>query len=594
MIMKENNFHSIESIPYSIRNAIKRTADKNEKFSGTKYKKLNERIHDWFNQNLWITPKALFYLIKNNLTELPFCEYCKKIQLTPKQYELSYKNEHFFCCAEHASKSETIREKRSKTWELNGGVPFKRKAVIDKRRNTWQEKYGGNNPLSDPAILEKFKNTCIERYGVDNPSKSKMIQNKARNTLIEHYGVDTPIKNPEIEEKRRNIWLEKYGVEHPCKTEEVRERQKQTWMDHYNVNHMSKADAIRKVISEKHRINLWESRLKIAEDRNFEILSTKENYINGENWTYKCKGCGEIIVTSKGPSDVRCYKCNPKHEFVSNKERLVAEWIQSIYSGTVITSDRTMITPYELDIWIPERKLAIEFDGAYWHSEKFKNKDYHQHKSLLCMKKGIRLIHIPELIWEYKQDIIKSIIENALGIFHQRIFARNCIVDTISSNEYKNFLEENHIQGAINSKHKYGLFHNNELVAVIGYGASRFVKGENELHRFCIKKGFNIPGAFSKLLKHSEFHGSSYIDLNYFNGSGYLKNNFKFVKTTEPNYIWINPETGQTYSRYQTQKHKLSKLLKYFDSELSETQNMELHGFTKIYDAGNMKVEYEG
>ena len=91
MIMKEN-LHLIESIPYSIRNAIKRTADKNEKFSGTKYKKLNERIHDWFNQNLWITPKALFYLIKNNLTELPFCEYCKKIQLTPKQYELSYLN----------------------------------------------------------------------------------------------------------------------------------------------------------------------------------------------------------------------------------------------------------------------------------------------------------------------------------------------------------------------------------------------------------------------------------------------------------------------------------------------------------------------
>ena len=591
MIMKENNSHSVESIPYSIRNAIKRTADKNEKYSGTKYKKLNQRIHDWFNNNLWITPKALFYLIKNNLSELPFCEYCKDTQLTPKQYELSYKNEHFFCCAEHASKSEITREKINKTWELNGGVPFKRKDVIDKRRNTWQEKYGGNNPISDPAILEKFKNTCIERYGVDNPSKSKLIQNKVRNTLIEHYGVDTPIKNPEIEKKRRNTWLEKYGVEHPCKTEEVRERQKQTWMEHYGVDHMSKADAIRKVISENHRINLWESRLNIAEDRNFEILSTKEAYINKEEWIYKCKTCGNIITTSKGPAEVRCYTCHPVHEFVSNKERSVAEWVRSIYSGTVITSDRSMIAPYELDIYIPERNLAIEFDGAYWHSERFKERDYHQKKSLLCMNKGIRLIHIPELIWEYKRDIIKSIIENALGVYKYRVFARNCTIRTIGSSQYRNFLDENHIQGAIVSKQRYGLYYNTELVAVLGYGSSRFAKGELELHRFCIKKEWNIPGAFSKLLKHSKFHGSSYIDLNYFNGAGYLKSGFKFIRNTEPSYVWLKPETGQVYSRYQTQKHKLEKLLEYFDPELSETQNMELHGFEKVYDAGNMKVE---
>lgn len=595
MIMEENNFHSVESIPYSIRNAIKRTADKNEKFSGTKYKKLNERIHDWFNHNLWITPKALFYLIKNNLTELPFCEYCKKTQLTPKQYELSYKNKHFFCCAEHASKSEIIREKINKTWELNGGVPFKRKDVIDKRRNTWQEKYGGNNPISDPAILEKFKNTCIERYGVDNPSKSKMIQNKVRNTLIEHYGVDTPIKNPEIEEKRRNTWLEKYGVDHPCKTEEVRERQKQTWMDHYGIDHMSKVPEVGAKIKLTQRLGLWDSKLEKAAECELEILSSKDDYIEGHTFKYRCLKCGNVFESpfppnkNRGP---RCLICYPKHTFVSKKETEVANWIRNIYNGEIQQSVKSIIYPYELDIYIPAKNIAIEFNGLYWHSDIYKNHNYHQNKSMLCKEKGIRLIHILESDWDTKEKIVKDIISSALGIFKKRIYARKCNVNSLSYKEYKAFLDENHIQGSIISKHRYGLYYNNELVAVLGYGNSRFEKNTLELHRYCSKKGYQIIGGFSKLLKHSKFQGISYIDLSYFDGKGYFKNNFKFIKYTTPNYIWCNFNTGAILKRYQTFKNKLYEILgNDYDTDLSENKNMELNGWFKIFDAGNIKVE---
>lgn len=543
----EQYVFKVDMVPEPIRNYIKNAIDKNGKLSSMKLRYMPPDFKQWFEDNKsFMSPRALFNLMKNNLEHIPFCEYCHKVQLTPQQYEKG----HYYCCNQHAQSDSKTKKKITKAFE----------------------KYEGGHPLRDSKVRKKIDKTNMERYGTTIPMNSPVIQKQIRKNCLNEYGVDHPMKRQDVIVKRVDTY-------------------KQNCMSKYGVENTSQLPEIKRKISSSKRKSCWSIMQRTAEINNMEILSTFDNYIQNNNFLYKCKKCNSVFETDLRPGHAICRTCNPKHDFVSNKERSVAEWIQSIYSGTVITSDRTMIAPYELDIWIPERKLAIEFDGAYWHSEKFKNKNYHQHKSLLCMKKSIRLIHIPELIWEYKQDIIKSIIENALGIFHQRIFARNCIVDTISSNDYKNFLEENHIQGAINSKHKYGLFHNNELVAVIGYGTSRFVKGENELHRFCIKKGFNIPGAFSKLLKHSGFHGTSYIDLNYFNGSGYLKNNFKFVKTTEPNYIWINPETGQTYSRYQTQKHKLSKLLKYFDSELSETQNMELHGFTKIYDAGNMKVE---
>ena len=543
----EQYVFKVDMVPEPSRNYIKNATDKNGKLSSMKLRYMPPDFKQWFEDNKsFMSPRALFNLMKNNLEHIPFCEYCHKVQLTPQQYEKG----HYYCCNKHAQLDSKTKKKITKAFE----------------------KYEGGHPLRDSKVRKKIDKTNMERYGTTIPMNSPVMQKQIRENCLNEYGVDHPMKRQDVIAKRVDSY-------------------KQNCKKKYGVENTSQLPETKRKISSSKRKSCWSIVQRTAEINNMEILSTFDNYIQNNNFLYRCKKCNSVFEMDLRPGHAICRTCNPKHEFVSNKERSVAEWIESIYSGTVITSDRTMIAPYELDIYIPERKLAIEFDGAYWHSEKFKNKDYHQHKSLLCMKKDIRLIHIPELIWEYKQDIIKSIIENALGIFHQRIFARKCSVKTISSNEYKNFLEENHIQGAINSKHKYGLFHNNELVAVIGYGASRFVKGENELHRFCIKKGFNIPGAFSKLLKHSGFHGSSYIDLNYFNGSGYLKNNFKFVKTTEPNYIWINPETGQTYSRYQTQKHKLSKLLKYFDSELSETQNMELHGFTKIYDAGNMKVE---
>lgn len=592
--MKEINSHTIDAVPFFIKNAIKRTADKNNKFSGTKYKKLDQRVHEWFDTNDWITPKAFFYLLKNGFNELPYCEYCNEVQLTPKQYELQYKKDHYFCCAEHASKSEIIREKINKTWEQNGGAPFKRKDVIDKRRETWKEKYGGNNPISDPAVLEKYRKTSMERYGVDNPSKSPEIQNKVKSTLMEHYGVDSPIKCAELNEKRKQTYKENWGTDHPCKTEEVRNRQKKTWMEHYGIDHMSLVPEVRSKIKEKRRTFLWPSRLEIAKKKNLEILSTEEDYLGGKEFHYRCLTCGNKFTDSHGPSETRCYTCYPKHSFVSNKEREVADWIRSFYSGTIDTSNKSIISPYELDIYIPEKKVAIEFDGIYWHSELFKEKNYHQRKTILCSTQGIRLIHVPELIWDNpaKNYIIKSIIRNALGMTEHRLYARNCTVAEIDSRQYTLFLNSNHIQGAITSKYRYGLFWNNQLVAVMGYGASRFKKGEQELHRYCSLVDYNVIGGFQKLLKHSGFNGSTYVDLNFFDGNGYKKAGFDFVSYTEPNYIWFNLATGIFFSRYQAQKHKLPSILDNFDPNLSEHDNMTMNGYVKIYDAGNMKLSY--
>lgn len=54
----------------------------------------------------------------------------------------------------------------------------------------------------------------------------------------------------------------------------------------------------------------------------------------------------------------------------------------------------------ELDVYVPGRKLAFEYDGLYWHSEEAgRGRGYHLAKTEACEKAGIRLVHVLESEW---------------------------------------------------------------------------------------------------------------------------------------------------------------------------------------------------
>ena len=540
---------TIDMVPEPIREYISKATDKNGKLSSIKLRYMPQDFKDWFESNKNVmSPRTLFNLMKNGLNSIPFCEYCHKVQLTPQQYEKG----HYYCCNQHAQLDSKTQEKISKAFE---------------------GKYANGHPLKDPKIRNKIKKTNLERYGNEVACNTEEWKQKIKERNIEQYGVEHTLQRPDVITKRCFSYI-------------------QTCMERYGVTNTSKIPELREKAETNRKITLWSKMQETAKERNLELVSTLNDYLNHKQFKYKCIGCGNEFESQFAPFRIICETCHPKKEFVSNKEISVAEWIRSIYPGIVETSNRSLINPYELDILIPEKKVAIEFDGIYWHSERFKEKDYHQRKTILCREQGIRLIHIPELVWDYQNAMIKEIIKNALGLTENKIYARNTKVVELDASTYRNFLFDNHIQGPIDSKYRYGLMYGDTLVSVLGYGMSRFKKGEQELHRFCSLMGYNVIGGFQKLLKHSGFEGVSYIDLNYFDGSGYKEAGFKEIGITEPSYEWYNSTIGKVYSRYQAQKSKLEKILDAFDPLLSETQNMELNGYVKIYDSGTLKVEY--
>ncbi len=112
----------------------------------------------------------------------------------------------------------------------------------------------------------------------------------------------------------------------------------------------------------------------------------------------------------------RCGVCDSYNK-MSRPEKEIVTFIKSFYSGEVLENSRKIIPPFELDIYIPEKKLAIEYNGLYWHSEeKGKDKHYHKNKYNLCKDKDIRLITIFEDEYlEGREKIlnrVKGIIDN--------------------------------------------------------------------------------------------------------------------------------------------------------------------------------------
>lgn len=276
---------------------------------------------------------------------------------------------------------------------------------------------------------------------------------------------------------------------------------------------------------------------------------------------------------------------------VSKPEQGIFDYISSIYKGTIVQSDRSILDKKELDIYIPDKQLAIEFNGLRWHSEEMgKLRNYHLNKTNECLEKGIQLIHIFEDEWLEKSQIVKSRIKHLLGRTPGSIFARKCIIKEISNELASKFINKYHIQGNCSASIKLGLFYKNRLVAVMTFGKSRFNKKYNwELLRYCTISNFNIIGGASKLLscfrKSNEGSIISYADKRWSKGNLYIQLGFKQLMDSTPNYFYFND--FKRYSRVSFQKHKLENKLDIFDKNLSEYENMLANGYSRIWDCGN-------
>jgi len=468
------------------------------------------------------------------------------------------------------------------------------------------KKYGVENISQLESVKEAKRQTCLKNFGVEYPQQNKKIQKKTKSNNLKKYNVTNPAKLEENKKKQVQTKIEKYGrvnlqKESPFCRKEVREKSKQTMIKRYGFENPFANEEIKKKISQNHfmtylpviKKRLQQQQVELLDDYKGLRIKDKDIYYN-----FKCLICNTEFKSSIHSRVPRCPTCFPK--FISRAEKEIENFIKTIYSGKIIENDRTVLEGKELDIYLPNKKIAIEFDGLYWHSEnQGKNKNYHLNKTKVCNEKGIYLIHIFEDEWSDKQEIVKSRLSHLIGFNkYERIYARKCIIKEISSKQKNIFLNEHHIQGADKSKYKLGLFYNDELVSLMTFGKARIALGSKseddvyELIRFASKKNTVVIGGASKLLKYFERNIKwkkifSFSDKRWSQGAVYKQLGFNFEHTSNPNYWYL--ENNKRVHRYNFRKNVLNEKLEKFNKNLTEWENMKLNGYNRIWDCGNDK-----
>lgn len=494
--------------------------------------KLTEHCKQLVEETSWLPSETSIleriYVVVNNITSRPVCQTCGG-GVGFKQFTTGYK---LFCGMSCSKKSPTSIEKTKKTIEAKGEQFYQ--DIANKRRKTSLIKYGAPSPNQHPSVKELQKLSKIERYGEDYAKKNAA---KAAHSVMEKYGV----KNSFILgiEKAREakqshcpdsfvLLKDRAWLEQAYKTMTTVQIAEQLGVGHSTV-----------------------SRFLIAHS------------IDRTNWMY-----------------------------VSGQENEVFEYIKTIYSGEILRNDRKIIYPRELDIVLPEHKLAIEFNGVFWHSSiDDSKKKTHVSKTEDAESAGYQVLHIYSTEWEdeIKREIWKSVISSKLGLT-DKIYARKCSVEPVSLKDANEFYRHTHLQGEVQRGKSFGLYYQNKLVCCMTIGISRFEKNKKELLRFSTLVNTTVIGGFSKLLKNfGEEEVISYANRRWSKAGVYERCGFNVVATTPPSMLYY--VNNKLFSRQFFQKHLLSNnpFIDHFDETKTAAKNIENNGIRKIYDSGNFK-----
>lgn len=490
-----------------------------------------------------------------------------------------------------------------------------------------QEKYGVDNYFERNDLIRK---SMIKKYGVDNPMESSIIKEK----VINNWKNKTQKEKDELTLKTKKTKLEKYGNENFNNSDKM----KSTMINRYGKDSYAKTSEFKIKIHESWK-NKTEDELKIMmknrKKQDIELANEKRketrlkklelipsNYISiqelsksiNKDDSHLREICKKLNIEMKvfnnlfrfyiDKSDVSKIENYFKLTIMSGKshtEKEILNFIKSIYDGEIIENSKAIISPKELDIYIPSKKIAIEYDGLYWHNELRLENDYHLNKTNACNSKGIDLIHVFEDDWSNHKEIVKSMIASRLGIYERKIFARKCEIKTVDKDICKKFFNANHLQGFAKGDIYLGLFYQNELVQAIIINKKGWHDGNVELTRMATKLNIQVIGGFSKLMNHlvTDYNFKSvvsYVYKSWFNGKGYLASGFEIVKENKPSYSYIVNDERVHKSKFR--KEKIKKLyedgiLEYWNENESEHENMLKNKIYRIYDCGTVKVEYK-
>ena len=298
-----------------------------------------------------------------------------------------------------------------------------------------------------------------------------------------------------------------------------------------------------------------------------------------------------------------CPKCG--YNTSKAEDEIISFIRDELHITDIIQRSKKIISPFEIDIYLPYYKVGIEYNGVIWHSEKFgKDKYYHLKKTEECQKKGIKLIQIFEDEYNEHKEIVFEKIRHLLGKDNnkEKVYARKCTVKEINKTESETFLNTNHIQGFAPSTIYLGCYYNDALVAVMTFKKEIRISNKWELNRFatdiskhCIGIGGKMFSYFVK--NYNPDYVKSFADrrwtLNNDNNL-YTKLGFKLDEILKPDYSYVTSKSKREHKFNFRKKLMIKRYPEYnLTNDMTEEQMTKIIGVYKTWDCGKYKYVWQ-
>lgn len=523
------------------------------------------------------------------------CDFCEDVFEKQLYYILRGRKK---ILKDSCMKKECINKKQSEIY-----ASLDQRAINEKRNQTNLERYGFENSFQNPDFQEKQKQTMLEKYGVEKPLQVKIFKQKQQQTMLDSYGTLSSLEASGRKEeiisalknkseitviKTKSTMIERYGQDNASKIPVFRDKRNQTNLKKYGTIDVLN---LRREIT--NRISEEEIKI-ICSRKGYEILFSYSEYKNNRQLLlFKCnKHPGKTFKSNVFYLQTEFNQCPRCRNYKTSKaEKEIQKFIDDLGIQNE-KNTREIITPYELDVYIPEKNIAIEHNGLYPHSETcIKNKKSHYNKFINCKNKNILLFQVLGDEWRDKKDIWKSIFKTNLGIVNAKTSARKLIINkTPEFNKIKDFVNENHLSGHTKYIKSFSLENDQGEILICLTLRWLFTKKDKEtveIARLCTKKNTLVVGGFSRLIKYViEWCKENnikkiitYSDCRYSWGKTYQKYGFSFVRHAYPDYYytdWIN-----RFNRFKFRAKNGS----------TERQIARENGVYRIYGPGHYRWE---
>lgn len=471
--------------------------------------------------------------------------------------------------------------------------------------------------------------------------KDYLNSSGALTSYIKEMGIDVPslYKRTSFFRKNGYQWYEQWFD--IVQTENIAVTKKCPYCDWETIDIENKSGAFLNHIIKEHGITKEKYLLEHPEDKEYLRLANKTLDLQTETDSKKfvtCAICGKKLsridwhhllkhgITKQeyvekygnktvsdalrefGKKRAEQTNLNTKKSYTSKAEKEILHFLTS--NNVFCEKNRSILHGKEIDIFIPQKNIGIEYDGLRWHSEWRGKKPpfFHSSKTNECKKNGIKLIHIFEDEFVHKKDIVMNKIGHIIGLQHDlpKIMGRKCIISEVGISDAKKFLDKYHIQGWVGSTISYGAFFDGTLIAIMSFKKRNSEKNIWELTRFASDYNFVCQGVGGKLFKRfiSEHNPSEIIsfadrrwtineDKNVYTILG-----FKNTGYTKPSYTYINDKIGrnQRFHKFGFRKERLMK--KYGEKfnltmDMTESEMAKKIGFDRIWDCGLIKYVWK-